>query len=365
LNINGNMIMSAAIEDGSKLKQLMERAMAAGASDLHLTVGAPPILRISGKLSELREHPPLQPSDTEAMAGEMMSKERYAKFLAEREIDFACALGNSRFRVNAFHERGHIAIAMRLVPAEIKSLRDLGLPSIFERIAQAKQGFFLVTGPSGQGKTTTIAAIVEQMNRTRHTHIVTIEDPIEYRFENKKSVIQQREVGIDSLSFARALKSVVREDPNVIVVGEVRDLETVESALQLADTGHLVLATLHTSDCAHALGRIIDIFPQSRQDHIRNQFASVLLGISNQRLLHCLKGGRVPAVEILMANAAARNLIREKKEHQISSVIQTGASEGMVSLDHSLNELVESGSVEYEEAAAWSTAPGRFHKIAG
>lgn len=347
----------------ARMKKLLDEAVSRKASDLHISVGAPPILRIDGKLLPVAGEAILTVDDAQKLTKSIMTEAQLDRFTAKRELDFSFGYRSMRFRVNAFFERGNTACALRLIPKDIRTLTDLGLPTSLERFTLPTQGLVLITGPTGHGKTTTIAALIKQINDTRRSHIVTIEDPIEYLFEHNKSLIQQREVGSDTLSFGRALRSALREDPNIVVLGEMRDLETIEAALTVAETGHLVLATLHTNSAAQTADRIIDVFPPHQQPQVRAQLASVLVGIISQRLLPRASGGRIVATEILISNSAVRNVIREAKTHQLNNIIQISAAEGMISLDKVLAELVSKGEVTIDDALIWSSDPKAFKSM--
>lgn len=284
-------------------------------------------------------------------------QDRLNLYWQQRDLDFSFGLQDARIRGNAYFEKNSPALSLRLVPSEIPTVESLGVPDIVRNFIHFSQGFVLITGPTGHGKSSTLAALVDLINSSRSDHIITLEDPIEYVFTPKKSIISQREVGSDTMSFTEGLKSALREDPNVILIGEMRDLETIEAALTLAETGHLVLSTLHTNSTSQTADRIIDVFPSHKQGQIRMQFANSLLGIVSQRLLSKINGGRVLACEVMVANNAVRTLIREGKVHQLPSVIQTSAAEGMIGLDKQLAELVKSGTVTAEEAMAWSLDP--------
>lgn len=341
----------------SILKRYLDEAIIRTASDLHLMVNVPATLRIDGKLSAIPKEQPLTANQVEILVKSMVNQDQQEKFLENRDLDFSFGYGEVRFRVNVYFTRGEPAASLRLIPNKIRTFPELGLPPILEKFASATQGFFIITGPTGHGKSTTLASMVNYINEMHESHIITIEDPIEYVFKNKKSIISQREVGSDSLSFARAVRSAMREDPNVVLVGEMRDLETIETALTLAETGHLVLTTLHTNSSAQTADRIIDVFPSYQQAQIRQQLSSVLLGIVSQRLVNKAAQGRVAAAEILVATAAVRSLIREGKTHQLANVIATSASDGMISLDKVLAELVSKGEVTIEEALTWAIDP--------
>ena len=333
------------------LNELLDLVIAQGGSDLHLSAGSHPIIRVSGALVPLVDKPVLTGADTEEMLRAMVPDGRFPAFETEQSIDFAYAHeGKGRFRVNGYRAGGSIAVALRLIPNEIRTLTDLGLPSVLEVFTQRQQGFFLVVGPVGQGKSTTLAALIDRINETRAEHILTIEDPIEYQYTEKKSLIHQREVHLDAPDFHQALNAAFREDVDVIMVGEMRNYETISSAVTAAETGHLVLSTLHTNNAAQTIDRIIDMFPSNQQDQVRVQLAGSLAGIFSQRLVPKISGGLVPAYELLINNNAISNLIREGRTHEIGAVIQTSSQEGMVDMDRSLAELVRKGEVTVEDA---------------
>ncbi len=335
----------------SRIGTLLDTVVAEGGSDLHLSVGQHPILRVAGALVPLLQQPVLTAPETDAILKEMLPEKRWPKFEQNQSIDFAYAhTDGSRFRVNGYVVQGNTAIAMRLVPRDVRSFTDLNLPPILEVFSQRQQGFFLVVGPVGQGKSTTLAAIIDRINSTRAEHIVTIEDPIEYLFEEKKSMIHQREVHIDAPDFGSALQSAFREDVNVLMVGEMRDQETISAAVTAAETGHLVLSTLHTNNAAQTIDRIIDMFPPNQQAQVRVQLAGSLVGIFSQRLVPRISGGLIPAYELLINNSAISNLIREGRTHEITTVVQTSSQEGMIDMDRSLAELVRRGEVTIEHA---------------
>jgi len=342
------------------MRQMLDLAIEKQASDLHITAGTVPTLRIDGKLVPLSDFPVVTAESSEALLRSIMSNEQVERLRQRRELDFSFAYQNMRFRTNAYYQRGNISIVLRLIPLVIKTMEQLGVPPILERFTEPSQGFVIITGPTGHGKSTTLAALIEAINTKRSEHIITIEDPIEYVFEHKKSIIDQREVGDDTNSFARALRSALREDPNVILVGEMRDLETIEAALTLAETGHLVFTTLHTNSAAQTADRIVDVFPPHQQQQVRAQLANVLLGVVSQRLLPRVQGGRVLATEIMIANSAVRNTIREGKTHLLPNIIQTSAAEGMISLDKVLAELVSRGDLTIDTALIWALDPKAF-----
>ena len=322
-----------------------------GASDLHLTSGAPPFLRIDGELVPT-PFPKLTPEATQSLVFSLMTDSQRQKFESTNEIDLAFGIKEiGRLRMNAFRQRGAVGAAIRAIPAVFKTFEEIGLPAVVYEIMKVPKGLVLVTGPTGSGKSTTLASMIDYINEHRSVHIVTIEDPIEYVHVHKKSLINQREVGADTDTFGNALRHVLRQDPNVILIGEMRDLETIQAALTIAETGHLVLATLHTTDCAQAINRIIDVFPPHQQEQIRVQLSFVLQSILSQQLLSHASGvGRVLASEVLMVTSAVRNLVREQKVEQIQLTIQTGGKYGMQTMNQSLAELYRKGRITYQEA---------------
>ncbi|MBW8350210.1 type IV pilus twitching motility protein PilT [Bacillus sp. IITD106] len=335
----------------NKGNTLLTSAFELGASDLHLTVGVPPIMRINGALKRYGRDE-LLPNDTESIAKSLIPSHLWDVFKEKGEIDFSYGIpGISRFRVNAFHQRSCVALAIRVIPTHIPTLDDLKLPQILKKLCEKPQGLFLVTGPTGSGKSTTLAAMIDYMNKTMNKHIITLEDPIEYLHKHGMSIIDQREVGFDTRSFNQGLRSALRQDPDVILVGEMRDLETIQTAITAAETGHLVLGTLHTASASSTIDRIIDVFPSAQQTQIRIQLASVLTGIISQRLFPTVdKKGRVAATEMLVHNAAIANLIRNEKIHQIPNVMQTSRNEGMHLLEASIRELVSAEQISKEIA---------------
>ncbi len=343
-----------------EMKKLLDLAIEKKASDLHLTVGVPPMIRIDGALMAVPNEPNLTGEQAGKLIQSFMTQEQVERLKVRKEVDFSFGYQDMRFRTNTYFQKGNLAASLRLIPKLIKSITDLGLPPILEKFTSPSQGFMIITGPTGHGKSTTLAAMINQINHTRSEHIVTVEDPIEYVFEHDKSIISQREVGSDTNSFARALRSCLREDPNVVLVGEMRDLETIEAALTIAETGHLVFATLHTNSAAQTADRIIDVFPPHQQQQVRMQLANVLLGVVSQRLLPRTQGGRVVACEIMVANSAVRNTIREGKTHQLPNIIQTSAAEGMIAMDKVLAELVSKGEITIDNALTWALDPKAF-----
>lgn len=341
------------------MEKLLGEATSRNASDLHISTGYPPIIRIDGELVALEENI-LNPEDVEELVFSVLTDERKELLEVNREIDFAYSYEGSnsaRFRVNAYYAKKNLAAAFRLIPTRIKTIEELMLPQMYHQFAKLKQGLILVTGPTGHGKSTTLAAILEDINRTRFCHIVTIEDPIEYIFEGKKALIDQREMNDDTHSWQIALRSVMRQDPDVILVGEMRDFETIAAAITLAETGHLVFATLHTNSAAQTLDRIIDVFPENQQQQVRTQVANTLQAVIAQRLIPLEKGGRRAVSEIMLNNSAIKNLIREGKMHQVDNVIRTSADVGMVYLEKSLVGLVREGVITVQAAQEYSVHP--------
>ncbi len=338
-----------------KLHAFMETLLAQGGSDLHLSVGIQPVIRVSGVLNPVLSEAILSNDDVAGLLYAMFTADHKKRFEATQEVDFSYSFGErARFRGNGYIERGHYAVALRLIPKIIPTIAELNLPPVLEIFAAKKQGFFLVVGPVGQGKTTTMAAMVEKINQERTEHIVTIEDPIEYLFENKKSIIAQREVRVDTQNFEGALESIFREDVNIIMIGEMRTAETISTAVRAAETGHLVLSTLHTNNAAQTIDRIIDSFPANQQDQIRVQLAASLIGVFSQRLVPRISGGLIPACELLINNNAVSNLIREKRTHEIQTVIETSSEQGMIDMNRWLADLVRSGEITIENAYARS-----------
>mgnify|MGYP000259319994 CR=1 FL=1 len=350
----------------AELFELLEAVGKQNASDLHISVGRHPTLRIDGDLIPLVKKPIITPEDAQGLVLTLLNEEQKQRFLKEKELDFAYSYKDkARFRVNVFFQQGYMGASLRFLPFKIKTLKELNLPSVLEKFTQHTQGFFLVVGPSGHGKSTTLAALIDIINHKRNDHIITIEDPIEYIFTQDRCIIDQREVGFDTESFHRALRSAFRQDPDVIMVGEMRDLETISTALTAAETGHLVFATLHTNNAAQTIDRIIDSFPASAQSQIKIQLAATLLGVVSQRLIPRIEGGRIPAVEIMFSNPAVRNLIREGKTHQLDMVIETSAEEGMISLNKSLADLVHKGEISLENAELYSLNPSELRELIG
>lgn len=340
-----------ATQGQPRIEILLEEVVKKKASDLHLQVGLPPMLRVDGGLAPVTGADVLTEETVETLIFAILDEDQKQILLKDKEFDFSFAFGDlGRFRVNAFHERGNLAAALRLIPNEILTLEQLGLPPIVNKFADYPRGLVLVTGPTGSGKSTTLAAMIHKINMERSSHIITIEDPIEYTHKSKKSVIVQREVHYDTYSFSAALRSALREDPDVVLIGEMRDLETIASAITIAETGHLVFATLHTNSAAQSIDRMIDVFPPHQQPQIRAQLSNILMAIASQRLVPAIGGGRIASAEILVATAAVRNIIREGKTHQLDAVIQTGGEFGMQSMDKTLVSLIHSGTISYDEA---------------
>ena len=339
----------------AKVNSYLQLVAKQGASDLHLSAEQLPILRIDGRLYPITEEKKLSEQDMEEMAKVILNEEQYRRLQKEKQIDFSIDLkGKARFRVNIYFQRGRISAAFRMIPSNVRTLEELNLPPTLYELTKPSQGFVLVTGPCGHGKSTTLAALIDYINHSRQDHIITIEDPIEYLFKPDMCIIDQREIFQDATDFPTALRAVFREDADVVMVGEMRDLETIGTAITAAETGHLIFATLHTNDAAQTIDRMVDVFPAHQQNQIRMQLAQSLLGIISQRLVNRVSGGRVPAVEILFNNNAVSNLIREGKTHQINLVIETSKEQGMVSLNRSLADLVKQGIISFEEAQVYS-----------
>jgi twitching motility protein PilT len=345
------------------IDEMLNNLISQDASDLHLGEGRRPAVRVNGQLIFLTNNDVLSKEDMLGILNVFLGEENTKKFIEEKEKDFSYASGpHINIRGNAFVQRGSYSVAIRLIP-KAKTLEDLNLPNILKTFADKKQGFFLVVGPVGQGKSTTLSTIINYINDESTRHIVTIEDPIEFMYQTNKSIISQREVGIDTESFEKALKSVFREDVNVILIGEMRNIETMSAAVTAAETGHLVFSTLHTNNAAQTIDRIIDSFPASQQDQIRLQLSSSLLGIFSQRLIPRITGGRIPAYELLINNYAVSNLIRERRTHEINTVIETSSGEGMVDMNRSLLELVRRGEITMENAYQYSTNPKALERM--
>lgn len=354
----------ATVDYKRELHDLVEIVVSEKGSDIHFSVGSHPIVRVAGSLIPLMKKPVLENEDVQGFAQVLMSEAKYKSFITTREADFSYAHADGiRFRGNGFYESSSMSIALRLIPNQIRSMSELNLPPILESFVQRPQGFFLCVGPVGQGKSTTLASMIEYINQNRAEHIVTIEDPVEYLYTPKKSLIVQREVGVDTASFQVALNSVFRQDVDVILVGEMRNNETIATAVTAAETGHLVLSTLHTNNAAQTIDRIIDSFPAGQQDQIRVQLAGSLAGIFSQRLIPRISGGLVPAYELLINNSAVSNLIRERRTHEIQTLIETGLEQGMIDMNRSLAELVRKGEITVENAFAYSLNPKGLERI--
>jgi len=348
----------------SKINRFFDLTIKEQASDLHLSVSHPPVLRISGHLIPLIKEAILSSEDTKNLAFSLMNNVQKEKFLKEKEIDFSYNFEDkARFRVNIFYQKGNISCALRLVPVKIRTIDELNLPLILHEFTKATQGFVVICGPSSQGKSTTLAALIDEINHSRADHVLTIEDPIEYIFKADKAIIDQREIGQDTLSFSRALRSTFRQDPDVIMVGEMRDPETMSTAITAAETGHLVFATLHTNSASQTIHRIVDSFPPQQQGQIRAQLSGSLLGVFSQRLIPRIKGGLIPACEVMLATPAISNLIRENKVHEIQMVIETNLEMGMISLNRSLANLVKRKEISLENALNYSLSPSELRML--
>ncbi|RJQ24940.1 type IV pilus twitching motility protein PilT [Candidatus Parcubacteria bacterium] len=353
------------------IQELLEITIKNKASDLHLLVGLPPAIRIDGVLNYLNSYGQVSPQNIETMLSSILKPEQRELLESNKEIDFSLGFGGGpygdlgRFRINAYFQRGYLSAAFRFLEPKIRTVEELKLPKVCHAFADLRQGFVLVTGPTGHGKSTTLAAIINEINLKRAAHILTIEDPIEYIYHTGKSIVSQREIDIDTHSWANSLRSALREDPDVVLVGEMRDPETIAAAITIAETGHLVFSTLHTNSASQTIDRIIDTFPASQQAQIKTQLASSLKGIISQRLLPQISGGRVPAVEILLGNSAVASNIREGKTHLIDSVIQTSQESGMITLESSLASLVLSGTISLETAKGYSLRPSELMRLLG
>ena len=346
------------------MHDLLQIMIDRGASDLHITTSTYPQIRVSGKLVQLTEFEQLTPQDTQRLAYSVLNEAQKQKFEEENELDLSFGIQNlARFRCNVYRERGAVAAAIRVVPFKIRSFDDLNLPPIVRQLADRPKGLILVTGPTGSGKSTTLAAMIDKINSERSEHIMTIEDPIEFVHPHKKCLVNQREVFADTHSFKGALKSILRQDPDVVLVGEMRDLETIGAALTIAETGHLTLATLHTNSCAQTMNRIIDVFPTEQQSQVRAQLSLVLEGVLSQQLIPKVGGGRVMALEIMVSTPAVRNLIREEKIHQIYSAMQSGQKFGMQTMNQALVELISRRQITREEAMNRSTNPEELAQL--
>lgn len=347
-----------------KIKSFLRLVAQQNASDLHLAVGRYPTLRIDGKLCPLSQEKILTDKDTKAFSDIILNESNKKEFLDRGQVDFSYSFEDkARFRTNVFFQRGYVSIAMRFITSRVRTLEDLNLPTVLYNFTKFTKGLVLVTGPIGHGKSTTLAALIDYINRNEDRHIITIEDPIEYVYEQDRCIINQREVGQDARSFKEALRAVFREDVNVLLIGEMRDLDTISTTITAAETGHLIFATLHTNDSAQTIDRIVDIFPSHQQNQIRTQLAGVLIGVVSQRLMPKIGGDRIPALEIMIKNRAIENLIRENKSYQIDNVIETGMKEGMISMDKSLADLVKKGLITVEDAVSYAKNKDYFKTL--
>jgi twitching motility protein PilT len=364
---NAASAVSARAEMREALDSMLRTLVQSGGSDLHLTVDSPPMIRVHGDLQPLPGYPHMTSRDTAELVRAVLSDAQWQSFQRDLEIDIAYSLsGVSRFRVNCFQQRNSFGAVMRAIPFDIKPLHELGIPNQIERFASMPRGLVLVTGPTGSGKTTTLASLLDLANSTRRDHIVTIEDPIEFLHHHRRCVVNQREVGVDTVGFAEALKRVLRQDPDIILVGELRDLETVSTALTAAETGHLVLATLHTQSAAQTVDRVIDIFPAHQQQEVRAQLSTSLQGVVTQALVKRSDGsGRTVVCEVMFATAAIRNLIREGKNHQIPSFMQSSGQDGMLTFDQHLAQRVAEGAISYEQGLELCHAAEEYKRLAG
>lgn len=345
----------------TKLNDLLTTTAKQSASDLHIAVGRRPTLRIDGVLVPLQKEQITTPENAEGILNALMTAEQKQKLVQQKQVDFAYSFEEkARFRVNVYYQRGYLAAALRLVPARIKTIEELNLPPLLHDLAKLSQGFVLIVGPAGHGKSSTLAAILDEVNHTRSDHIITIEDPVEYLFTQDKCIVSQREVGADAVGFHSALRTVLRQDPDVIMIGEMRDAVSIGTAMTASETGHLVLSTLHTNSASQTIDRIIDSFPAEQQGQVTSQLAATLVAIVSERLLPRLSGGRIPAMEIMIVNPAIRNLIRERKTYQIDLVIETSLQEGMVTLNRSLVNLVKNKEISLENAELYSLNPAEL-----
>jgi twitching motility protein PilT len=352
------------IDYKQKLNELLLATATQNASDLHIAVGRRPTLRIDGVLVALQKEPILTPEDTQGITLAMLTPKQREALLRFGDIDFSYSFEDkARFRVNVFFQRGFLAASLRLIAAQIKTIEELRLPSILHDFTKLSQGFVLAVGPAGQGKSTTLAALLDEINHSRTEHIITVEDPIEYLFVQDRSIISQREIRSDSPTFHRGLRSLLRQDPDVVMIGEMRDKESISTAMTAAETGHLVFSTLHTNSASQTIDRIIDSFPAEQQGQVVSQLAATLVGIISQRLVPRIDGGRIPACEIMLTNSAIRNLIRERKVYQIDLVIETSLQEGMTTLNRSLADLVKAREISLESAEFYSNNPGELRLL--
>lgn len=349
-----------------QLDDLLSQVVKQNASDLHISVGRHPTLRVDGSLVPLLKEEIVTPEGSKDFVFSLLTEEQKARFLAEKDLDLSYDFrGRARFRVNVFHQRGFMGAALRLIPAKVRTIDELNLPPVIDEFASRQQGFILVVGPTGHGKSTTLAAMIDKINHTRADHIITIEDPIEYLFTSDRAIVDQREIGLDSPDFHQALRSLFREDVDVAMIGEMRDATTMAMAVTAAETGHLILSTLHTNNAAQTIDRIIDAFPPVQQNQIRSQIASTLVGIISQRLIPRSSGGLIPAVEVMIATPAVRNLIRENKIHELNLVIETSSDQNMTSLNRSLVDLVRKGEITLDNAVNYSLNPEELQTLLG
>ena len=362
----GSAIAMTTISNAeARIESLLEECVRTKASDLHLQVGLPPILRIDGALQPVSGYGNLDEATVERLIFSTLEEDQKQILIKDKEFDYSFSFGDlGRFRVNAFHEKGNLAGAFRLIPNEVQSISELGMPTVVSSFADFPRGLVLVTGPTGSGKSTTLAALVDKINREKSVHIITIEDPIEFTHKSLRSVVVQREVHYDTYSFSAALRSALREDPDVVLIGEMRDLETISAAITIAETGHLVFATLHTNSASQSIDRMIDVFPPHQQPQVRSQLSNILQAICAQRLVPALGGGRVVAAEILIANPAVRSVIREGKTHQLDTIIQTGADQGMQTMDRTLVKLIQTGVITYDTAKEFAVDIQEFERLA-
>ena len=346
------------------VSQLLEKVVSMHASDLHLSVGTSPVVRINTVLSVLTDIQPLAVEDVEYFLSQLLTQQQKDIFDVNKEIDFSIALSSTvRFRVNAFHQKGYPSAALRIIPIKVPTLEENNLPPIIGSLCELHQGLVIVTGPTGQGKSTTIASMLDRINNTRSEHIITVEDPIEYIFTNKQSFIEQREMYLDTHSWEVALRSILREDPNVVVVGEMRDFDTIAATITIAETGHLVFASLHTNSASQTIDRIIDSFPETQQGQVRLQLSQIIEAVISQRLIPSARLGMVPAIEIMLASTAVKNLIREGKTYQLDNIISTSSNLGMLTLESSIANLIENGSIEYADALRFSSKPDELRML--
>jgi len=345
-------------------KKILDITIKEQASDLLISVNHPPVIRITGQLVPLIKEKVVTQEDAKQFAFCLLSEEKQKKLLADKEIDFSYDFdGKARFRVNIFFQRDCISLALRLIAPRIRTIEELALPPILHDFTHKSQGLVLITGASGQGKSTTLAALIDEINHTKAVHIITVEDPIEYIYEGDRSIVDQREIGVDTNSFPTALRSIFRQNPDVIMVGEMRDLETISTTITAAETGHLVFATLHTNSAAQSIHRMIDVFPSDQQNQIRFQLAGSLLGVVSQRLIPRMSGGFIPVCEVMICNTAVSNLIRENKTHEIPAVIETSSKEGMISLNRALSDLVRQKEISLKNSIDYSLNPGELKNM--